>query len=98
MITRIALVAALAALGACADARSGPPIAGESRGTGAPPLRQQVEQQPHSGNASAGSATITGTDGQGRPTIDRTGPAGGGIGGVGPAPRSPGSQGGGRGG
>ena len=94
MISRIALFAALVALAACADvsAPSGPPIAGESRGTAAPPLRTEGAAQPHSANASAGTATITGNTGEGRPVVTRSGMPGTDVGGVQPLPRIPASK------
>ncbi|MDB5374018.1 MAG: hypothetical protein JWP04_2660 [Belnapia sp.] len=91
---RIALIAGLAMLGACADitAPSGPPIAGDSRGTAAPPLRTEGTNLPHSANASAGTASIAGSTGDGRPVISRTGTPSTDVGGVPPQPRLPRSR------
>jgi len=75
-------LAALTALAACA-AESGPAPTTATVGTGSPPLRQESFQQPHSTNAGAGTATISGGDTQGRPQVTRDGStAGPGIGGV----------------
>jgi hypothetical protein len=82
-------LAALAALAAC-TAESGPAPTTATVGQGSPPLRQQSFQQPHSNDASAGAATISGGDTQGRPQVTRDGStAGPGIGGVPPQQRTP---------
>lgn len=86
--TILSLVA-LTALAACA-AESGPAPTSATAGTAAPPLRQQSFQQPHSANAGAGTATISGGDTQGRPQVTRdSGTAGPGIGGAPVDRRSP---------
>ena len=74
MISRIALFAALVTLAACANvtAPSGPPIAGDNRGSAAPPLRTEGTALPHSANASAGTPAITGNTGEGRPVVTRS--------------------------
>lgn len=94
MISRIALFAALVTLAACADvtAPSGPPIAGDNRGSAAPPLRSEGTAQPHSANASAGTPAISGNTGDGRPVVTYSGGSGNTIGGVPPLPRSTGSK------
>jgi hypothetical protein len=82
-------LAALTALAACA-AESGPAPTTATAGTAGSPLVQRSFQQPHSANASAGSATISGGDTQGRPQVTRDGStAGPGIGGVPPIERTP---------
>lgn len=94
MISRIALFAALVTLAACANvtAPSGPPIAGDNRGSAAPPLRTEGTALPHSANASAGTPAITGNTGEGRPVVTRSGSTGNDIGGVPPLPRNTGSK------
>ena len=82
MRNTILSLAALTALGACA-AQSGPAPTTGTAGPAASPLRQQSDLQPHSANAGAGTATISGGDTQGRPQVTRDGStAGPGIGGV----------------
>ena len=82
-------LAALTALAAC-TAQSGPAPTTATVGTGSPPLRQESFQQPHSANAGAGTATISGGDTQGRPQVTRdSSTAGPGIGGVPPRERTP---------
>jgi hypothetical protein len=75
-------LAALTALAACA-AETGPAPTTATTGPGSPPLRQESFQQPHSANAAAGTATISGGDTQGRPQVTRDGTgATPGVGGV----------------
>ncbi|WP_043335891.1 hypothetical protein [Belnapia moabensis] len=82
MRNTILSLAALTALGACA-AQSGPAPTTGTAGPAASPLRQQSDLQPHSANAGAGTATISGGDTQGRPQVTRDGStAGPGVGGV----------------
>jgi hypothetical protein len=79
----LALGAGLA-LAACnsVTAPSGPPIAGSTAGPGAPPLQQQTRDiaGSNSGQASPGTAEITGVRGQGRPAIEYTGTPSGTLG------------------
>ncbi len=75
-------LAALTALAGC-TAQSGPAPTTGTAGPAASPLRQQSDLQPHSANAGAGTATISGGDTQGRPQVTRDGStAGPGVGGV----------------
>jgi hypothetical protein len=68
---------------------SGPPTSGTSAGPGSPPLRQETGAiaGSNSGNASAGTPSISGVRGDGRPSIDYSGSSSGGIGS--PTPQSP---------
>ena len=81
---------AVAALAGCAP--SGPAPTTATAGPGAPPLQQRVFEQPHSGNASAGVPSITGSDAQGRPIIERRGGTTGDIGGTNSTPRPVGQR------
>ena len=81
----IASFVAAAALVGCAE--SGPAPTTATTGSGAPPLQQRAFEQPHSGNASAGVPSITGSDAQGRPIIERRGGTTGDIGGTNSTPR-----------
>jgi hypothetical protein len=83
-------LAAAAALVGCAE--SGPAPTTATTGPGSPPLQQRVFEQPHSPNASAGVPTITGSNAQGRPNIERSGAAPGDVGGTNSAPRPVGSR------
>ncbi|MDO9711264.1 hypothetical protein [Paracraurococcus lichenis] len=72
------------ALAACADlnAPSGPPVSGTTAGPGAAPLKQEARDTmgANSGNASGGTATITGTrttgEGGTRPEVTYSGQSG----------------------
>jgi hypothetical protein len=99
MALRSLSILAILALGACESVMttSGPPIAGESRGTAAAPITQRVDQQPHSAPTSAGAPSISGGNTSGMPQVERTTPGTGTLGGGTPMNRAPGSQGGGRG-
>lgn len=84
---RIAVLsfALAAALVGCAE--SGPAPTTATTGQGSAPLQQRAFEQPHSGNASAGAPTITGSNGRGEPVIQRGGVAPGDVGGTNSAPR-----------
>jgi hypothetical protein len=79
-VLSIGLLAGLALAG-CADIKtqSGPPISGTAAGPGAPPLKQETGaiMGTNSGNASSGTASITGTrgggDGGAKPDVGYTG-------------------------
>jgi hypothetical protein len=79
------------ALAACnqVSGPSGPPISGTAAGPGAPPLQQQSRDigGSNSAGASAGTPSITGVRGDGRPSIDYTGTPSGSIGS--PTPQTP---------
>ncbi|MBL6077005.1 hypothetical protein JMJ56_03240 [Belnapia sp. T18] len=82
MRNTILSLAALTALAACGG-QSGPAPTTATSGPGSPPLQQEIYRQPHSTNAGAGTATISGGDTQGRPQVTRDGTtAGPGVGGV----------------
>lgn len=89
MLYRFKLGASCAVLllAGCAEiqAPSGPSLGGATSGPGSPAIQQLVEEQPHSGNAGWGAATIVGAKGDGKPSIQRGGPASNSIGN---APRS----------
>ena len=72
-------LAAGLALAAWSDVRtqSGPPMSGTAAGPGAPPLQQASGAiGGGSANASAGTPSITGAAGGGRPTIEYSGTGG----------------------
>lgn len=71
----------------CAEiqAPSGPSLGGATAGLGSPAIQQLVEQRPHSGSAGWGTAAIVGATGDGKPVVQRGGPASNSIG---DAPRS----------
>jgi hypothetical protein len=72
------------ALAACGPLSSSndPPVSGTSAGPGAPPLQQQTRDIAggNSAGASAGTPSITGVRGDGRPNIEYSGPASGSVG------------------
>ncbi|MDB5373556.1 MAG: hypothetical protein JWP04_2198 [Belnapia sp.] len=84
-------LAAATALAACAP-ESGPAPTSATAGQGSSPLQQRAFEQPHSGDASAGTATVTGTNSRGQPVIERSGVPVGDIGGTPSTPRPVGSR------
>ena len=84
ILTPMLGLAAGLALAACGNVSgsSGPPVSGTTAGPGAPPLQQQTRDigGTNSGNASAGTPSITGSRGGGRPEVGYTGPASGNVG------------------
>jgi len=84
----ILLVGAIG-LAACTQSQSQAPMAGTSPGPAAPPLQQQSAQQPGSAPTSAGTPTITGATGSGRPQVGYSGSGMGSVGGVPPQQQMP---------
>ncbi len=77
----IASVSMCAGLVACQRYESGPAPTGATAGSAGRPMEQRVFQQPHSAPVSAGSPTLSGGDTSGRPSIQRSGPGSGDLGG-----------------
>ena len=82
-IKRLLTVASMgAALVACERWESGPAPTGATAGSAGTPLQQRVYEQPHSGAVSAGTPTLSGGDTSGRPSVQRSGPGTGDLGGA----------------
>ncbi len=71
-----------AALVACARYESGPAPTGATAGSAGRPMEQRVFQQPHSAPVSQGTPTLLGGDTSGRPSVQRSGPGSGDLGGA----------------
>ena len=71
-----------AGLAACERYQSGPAPTSATAGPGAPPRQQLQYQQPGSAPVSQGTPMLGGGDTSGRPSITRSGPGSGTLGGV----------------
>lgn len=88
----VALAVICAGLAACQRYESGPAPTGATAGSAGRPLEQRVYQQPGSAPVSAGAPTLSGGDTRGRPSIERSGPGSGNLGGS-PQLEAPGTRG-----
>jgi hypothetical protein len=77
----VVLAFACAGLLACARYESGPAPTGATAGSAGRPLEQRTFQQPHSAPVSQGAPTLSGGDTSGRPSVERSGPGSGDLGG-----------------
>jgi hypothetical protein len=81
LMPAVAAVSMCAALMACERWESGPAPTTATAGSGAPPREQRVYEQPHSAPVSAGTPMLSGGDTAGRPSVERSGPGSGDLGG-----------------
>jgi hypothetical protein len=81
---KLAIASAFVGAGliACERYESGPAPTTATAGPGAPQREQIQYQQPGSAPVSQGTPTLGGGDTSGRPSIERTGPGSGSLGGV----------------
>jgi hypothetical protein len=86
-----AVVLALACVGLVACQPTGPAPTEATAGSAGRPMEQRAFQQPHSAPVSAGTPTLGGGDTSGRPSVQRSGPGTGDLGGS-PATSLPGDR------
>ncbi len=78
----IAPVFLCAGLAACERYQSGQAPTAATAGSAGRPMEQRVFEQPHSAPVSAGTPTLSGGDTSGRPSVQRSGPGSGDLGGA----------------